>query len=60
MIIHSKIDKGIIRNSNQDAFIAGQLSENIAFAVVCDGMGGAKAGNVASNTAVKSIREYIM
>ena len=33
MIIHSKIDKGIIRHTNQDAYIAGQLSENIAFAI---------------------------
>lgn len=59
MIIHSKIDKGIIRNSNQDAFIAGQLSENIAFAVVCDGMGGANAGNIASEIAVKTVSEYL-
>lgn len=59
MIIHSKIDKGIIRNSNQDAFIAGQLSENITFAIVCDGMGGANAGNVASEIAVKTVSEYL-
>ena len=59
MIIHSKIDKGIIRNSNQDAYIAGQLSENVAFAIVCDGMGGANAGNVASEIAVKTISEYL-
>lgn len=59
MIIHSKIDKGIIRNSNQDAFIAGQLSENIAFGIVCDGMGGANAGNIASETAVKTVSEYL-
>ncbi len=59
MIIHSKIDKGIIRNSNQDAYIAGQLSENIAFAIVCDGMGGANAGNIASEIAVKTVSEYL-
>lgn len=59
MIIHSKIDKGIIRNSNQDAFIAGQLAENITFAIVCDGMGGANAGNIASEIAVKTVSEYL-
>ena len=59
MIIHSKIDKGIIRHSNQDAFIAGQLSENITFAIVCDGMGGANAGNIASEIAVKTVSEYL-
>ncbi len=59
MIIHSKIDKGVIRNSNQDAFVAGQLSPEIAFAIVCDGMGGANAGNIASEIAVKTISEYL-
>ena len=60
MKIYSKIDKGIVRNSNQDAYFAGEISQDVTFAVVCDGMGGAKAGNVASNTAVKSISEYSM
>ena len=59
MIIHSKIDKGIVRNSNQDAYIAGQLAENITFAIVCDGMGGANAGNIASEIAVKTVSEYL-
>ncbi len=60
MKIYSKIDKGVVRNSNQDAFLAGEISPNIGFAVVCDGMGGANAGNVASETAVKCISEYIL
>ncbi len=59
MIIHSKIDKGIIRHSNQDAFIAGQLSSQISFGIVCDGMGGANAGNIASEIAVKTVSEYL-
>ena len=59
MKIYSKIDKGIVRNSNQDAYFAGEISQDLTFAVVCDGMGGANAGNVASSTAVKSISEYI-
>ena len=60
MRIYSKIDIGKERSVNQDAFIAGEISEDIAFAVVCDGMGGANAGEIASQTAVKTISEYII
>ncbi len=60
MKIYSKIDTGKERTLNQDAFFAGEISQDIAFAVVCDGMGGANAGDVASQTAVKIISEYII
>ena len=59
MIINSKTDKGIVRANNQDAFIAGELAPNITFAIVCDGMGGANAGNIASEIAVKTVSEYL-
>ena len=60
MQIFSKIDIGRVRSSNQDAYFTGELSDGSAFAVVCDGMGGANAGNIASETAVKGISEYIL
>lgn len=60
MRIYSKIDIGKERSINQDAFFAGEISQDIAFAVVCDGMGGANAGEIASQTAVKTISEYII
>ena len=60
MQIFSKIDIGRVRSSNQDAYFTGELSDGSAFVVVCDGMGGANAGNVASETAVKGISEYIL
>ena len=60
MRIYSKIDIGKERSLNQDAFFAGEIGEDIAFAVVCDGMGGANAGDIASQTAVKTISEYIV
>ena len=59
MKIHSKIDIGKVRSSNQDAFFVGEIAKDTVVAIVCDGMGGANAGNVASETAVKLIFEYI-
>ncbi len=60
MRIFSKTDKGRVRSDNQDAYFAGRISDNAVFAVVCDGMGGANAGNVASENAVRHISEYII
>ncbi len=60
MKIFSKTDKGKVRNTNQDSFFAGELTGGEVFGIVCDGMGGANAGNVASETAVKVISEYIL
>lgn len=45
-------DVGAVRQQNQDACRAEILSENRMLLVVCDGMGGARAGNVASELAV--------
>ena len=59
MKIASKTDTGLVRNSNQDSYAAGELMDGTAWAVVCDGMGGANGGNVASANAVKIISEYI-
>ena len=41
-------DKGAVRTQNQDGFYLDVPSEHLAVGVVCDGMGGAKAGNIAS------------
>ncbi len=59
MKIASKTDIGLVRSSNQDSYAAGELSDGTAWAVVCDGMGGANGGNIASANAVKIISEYI-
>lgn len=60
MKIFSKTDKGKVRTDNQDAYFAGRISDSTVFAVVCDGMGGANAGSVASENAVRHISEYII
>ena len=44
-------DPGCVRTSNQDAIIVEKLDKNNLLCVVCDGMGGAKSGNVASSLA---------
>lgn len=59
MRVASKSDIGRVRNTNQDSFAAGEFSD-AAWAVVCDGMGGANGGNVASGIAVKTISECIL
>ena len=59
MLIASLTDKGLVRETNQDSFAAGELSGGVAWLVVCDGMGGANGGNIASAMTVKSISESI-
>lgn len=59
MRVYSKTDKGPVRETNQDAFVTGNLADGAVYAAVCDGMGGANAGNIASETAARSISEYI-
>ena len=45
-------DPGCVRSQNQDAYKIEQLDRNTLLCVVCDGMGGAKSGNVASSLAL--------
>lgn len=59
MIISARCEKGVSRSNNQDSYAAGELSEKVAWAVVCDGMGGVAGGNVASSAAAKLISEKI-
>ncbi len=52
MEVFSKSDIGLVRTQNQDDFRFGVISPSCVWAVVCDGMGGANGGNIASATAV--------
>ncbi|MBE6923487.1 MAG: Stp1/IreP family PP2C-type Ser/Thr phosphatase [Ruminococcaceae bacterium] len=46
-------DPGCVRKQNQDTYFMEQLDRNSAICVVCDGMGGAKSGNIASSLAAE-------
>ena len=59
MKIVAKTDKGMVRDSNQDSYAVGELPGEVAWAVVCDGMGGAAGGNIASALAVEAISNQI-
>ena len=59
MKVVAKTDKGLVRENNQDAYSVGELPGEVTWAVVCDGMGGAAGGNIASTLAVKVISEKI-
>lgn len=45
-------DPGCVRKQNQDAYQIEQLDKNSLLCIVCDGMGGAKSGNIASTLAM--------
>ncbi|MBR5496762.1 MAG: Stp1/IreP family PP2C-type Ser/Thr phosphatase [Clostridia bacterium] len=55
MKISAVTDIGMKRQSNQDAFVYGELPAGGFYAVVCDGMGGHAGGNVASKLATERI-----
>lgn len=52
-------DPGCVRPQNQDAYRIEQLDKSTVLCVVCDGMGGAKSGNVASSLAVDVFVEEV-
>ena len=52
-------DPGCVRPQNQDTYKIEQLDRNTVLCVVCDGMGGAKSGNVASTLAVDVFVEEV-
>ena len=52
-------DPGCVRKQNQDAYQIEELDRNTLLCIVCDGMGGAKSGNIASSLAMDVFVEEV-
>ena len=52
-------DPGCVRPQNQDTYQILKLDRNTLLCVVCDGMGGAKSGNIASSLAAAVFTQEI-
>jgi len=60
MIAFGLTDVGKVRTNNQDTYLCHVLDDtDQAYFVVCDGMGGAQAGNVASELAARVFADHI-
>lgn len=53
-------DRGLVREQNQDSFFCSENKNGELMAVVCDGIGGGKAGDVASSLAVQVMEEQFL
>ncbi len=60
MILSGKSDIGLKRSTNQDCFNVTKLPDGCLVATVCDGMGGASGGNIASEIACRVYTDRIV
>jgi len=56
MVISAATDIGLVRKANQDSYL---VDKNNKYCIVADGMGGHKAGEIASAMAVEEIGKYL-
>ena len=59
MFLSQKSDIGQKRDENQDRVRVGMIGNDSALAVVCDGMGGANSGSLASEIAINAVYDKI-
>lgn len=61
MVYFGITDRGIVRKTNQDVYLCEEIKlMDAALLVVCDGMGGAKGGNIASAMAAEVFRDSLI
>ena len=60
MQVYKRTETGYRRTMNQDYCDAGEFENGALWMIVCDGMGGANAGNIASLVAARTVKEAIM
>lgn len=59
MLFYGSTDVGMRRAVNQDNFIIKKYSDDVITAVVCDGMGGAAGGSIASAAASEAFQKEL-
>jgi len=55
----NRSDIGRVRQVNEDSALTGFINDQLAFAIVADGMGGHQAGDVASQVAVEAFQRVL-
>ena len=58
MKLAAKTDIGYGRLENQDNYRAARLPDDTVWGLICDGMGGANSGKLASQLAAQALEEY--
>ena len=59
MVFSAHSDIGKVRSQNEDSYNIGNLTDGAAWAVICDGMGGASGGKVASRMCTSAVSSHI-
>ncbi len=57
--VYAKSDIGSVRSNNQDAVKICKVSNDCAWSILCDGMGGMHGGNIASALAIETIAKVL-
>ncbi len=59
MLIKGNTDIGKVRQANEDGFDFGTFDDGASWAVVCDGMGGVRGGQIASSLVTEMVSDKI-